>query len=373
METHLPSYVGFDVARFDYHRVLAAADAFLLADPVTIVTARCPRSAGGAHDFYSEGDYWWQIQRDCHLSYVRRDGFSNPANFSYHRQLLTRLSIQVAALTAAWKITGDFKYARHATLHLAAWFVDPRFSMSPNLRFAQAIPGIATGRSIGIVDTIHLVEVSLAIRVLRSSSIQLKPILDQIVSWFDSYLDWLTKDTFARAEENRTNNLSTSWMLQVAAFSLLVGNDTLCNYAISKFQTVLLPMQMASNGSFPSELKRTKPYSYSLFNLELMVAFCQLLSTERSSLWHFTLSDGRGINKAIEFMFPYIRDKKSWPYPPDVMYFHEWPKRHNCFLFAGLAYKRDDYVSIWATLEPDTNVDEVIRNLFIRQPILWID
>ena len=35
-----------------------------------------------------------------------------------------------------------------------------------------------------------------------------------------------------------------------------------------RFKTVLVPNQIAADGSFPLELRRTKPYGYSLFNLD---------------------------------------------------------------------------------------------------------
>ena len=56
------------------------------------------------------------------------------------------------------------------------------------------------------------------------------------------------------------------------------------------------------------------------------------------NLWNFTTPDGRGIAKAIEYMYPYIRDKKSWTKPADVMYFEYWPMREEALLFVGLAY-----------------------------------
>ena len=31
------------------------------------------------------------------------------------------------------------------------------------------------------------------------------------------------------------------------------------------------------------------------------------------------------MRKAIEFLFPYIADKKRWPTRPDIMYFEQWP------------------------------------------------
>ena len=54
------------------------------------------------------------------------------------------------------------------------------------------------------------------------------------------------------------------------------------------------------------------------------------------------------------------------------MYDREWPKRHSSLLFAGLALGKLDYVDLWEKLRPDSAVDEVIRNFFLRQPVLWV-
>jgi len=40
-------------------------------------------------------------------------------------------------------------------------------------------------------------------------------------------------------------------------------------------------------------------------------------------------------------------------------------------LFGGRALKRPEYIEVWKRLPADSNVDEVIRNFFIRQPVLW--
>lgn len=77
------------------------------------------------------------------------------------------------------------------------------------------------------------------------------------------------------------------------------------------------------------------------------------------------------MGQALAWMAPYIRDKASWPLPPDVMYFKEWPMRQSSLLFAGQALGRPDYVALWATLPADSSVEEVTRNFFIRQPVLW--
>jgi len=103
-----------------------------------------------------------------------------------------------------------------------------------------------------------------------------------------------------------------------------------------------------------------------------MATLCQILSTPGDNLFAFRLSDGRGMAKAMEFMFPYIADKKTWPHPPDVMYFDEWPVRQPSLLFAGLALNRGDYLDLWKRLNPDPTVEEAVRNYPIRQPILWV-
>jgi len=55
------------------------------------------------------------------------------------------------------------------------------------------------------------------------------------------------------------------------------------------------------------------------------------------------------------------------------MYDREWPMRHGSLLFAGLALDRPDYLEVWKKLPADSKVEEVIRNFFIRQPVLWFN
>ncbi len=47
----------FDLQVIERARVLKAADAYLKDQPITITASASPRSAGGKHDFFSEGDY----------------------------------------------------------------------------------------------------------------------------------------------------------------------------------------------------------------------------------------------------------------------------------------------------------------------------
>jgi hypothetical protein len=364
---------SFSVATFDRVRVIKAANQYLKESPITITASASPRSAGGLHDFFSEGDYWWPDAQNPDAPYIQRDGMSNPNNFTDHRRYLMRLSVQVPALVAAWKLTKDPRYAELGARHLRAWFIDDSTRMNPNLQYAQAIHGRFTGRGTGIIDTIHLVEVARAIEVLEGSQELTRADIKGIKQWFADYLTWMTTSKNGTDERDAKNNHGTCWVMQVAAFAHLVGNEELMTYCRHRFKTVLVPNQIAADGRFPEELRRTKPYGYSLFNLEAMAAVCQILATTADNLWTFALPDGRGIARAVEYMYPYLKDKKSWPLKPDVMYDAEWPMRQSSLLFAGLAFRNSDYVDLWKSLKADSTVEEVVRNFFIRQPVLWVN
>jgi hypothetical protein len=68
-----------------------------------------------------------------------------------------------------------------------------------------------------------------------------------------------------------------------------------------------------------------------------------------------------------------MKDKSTWFKEPDVMYFNEWPVRHPLLLFGGLALSKPEYIELWKTLDPDPEVEEVVRNYPFRQPVLWVE
>lgn len=362
-----------DVGKFDEARILTAADKYLLEEPVTVTASQCERSTGGLHDYYSEGDYWWPDPENPDGPYQRKDGQTNPGNFVSHRLAMRNLSIWVPTLVAAYKITGDVKYAEHALKHLKAWFADSETMMNPSLLYSQAIWGKVTGRGIGIIDTLHLAEVAKATEVLVELGFLSGRDLAGIKNWFSQYLEWMTTHEFGIAERDNGNNHSTCWVVQVGAFANLVDDEEQLQFCRDFYKDTLLPNQMAEDGSFPSELARTKPYGYSLFVLEATVMVCEILSVPEDNLWEYTLEDGRNIGLGIAFMYPYMKDKSTWFKEPDVMYYDEWPVRHPLLLFGGLALSKPEYIELWKTLDPDPVVEEVIRNFPFRQPVLWVD
>ena len=361
-----------DVAAIDRKRVLSHATRYLREPPITVTSYFSPRSAGDRHDYFSEGDYWWPDPKNLDGPYIQRDGLSNPDNFNQHRLALIRLSVQMPALTAAWKITHENRYAEHAVTHLRAWFLDPNTWMNPNLEHAQAVHGRSNGRGTGIIDTLHLVEVVKAAAFLEQSNQLTDWEAGGLRKWFTEYLSWMIDSENGRQERDAKNNHGTCWVAQVAEFATFVRDNDATGFCRKRFKETLIPEQIAVDGSFPLELKRTKPYGYCIFNLDAMATVCRILSTSEDNLFRFVLPDGRGFAKALAFMYPFLADKNSWPYPSDVEYWKGWPVRQPSLLFGGIALNRPEYIRLWRRLNPDPTVPEIIRNFPIRQPALWI-
>ncbi|MGB7394238.1 MAG: alginate lyase family protein [Pricia sp.] len=362
-----------DILSQEKDRVLEKAEEYMGLEPITVTATVSERSTGGIHDFYSEGDYWWPDPENPEGPYIRKDGMTNPDNFTAHREAMIRLSQISGALASAYLVSGDEKYVVELLPHLKAWFVDESTLMNPNLLYGQAIMGRVTGRGIGIIDTIHLMEVAKAVASIEEAEAISDSDITQLKKWFATYLDWIFTHEYGIAERDNGNNHSVCWALQASVFAGLVNNTEVRDYCRNMYKTVLLPDQMAENGSFPLEIERTKPYGYSLFTLDAMTGLCQELSTSENDLFEFSTPEGKGIQKGLAFLYPYVKDKSSWPYKKDVMYWDEWPVRHASFLFGGLALEKDDYLKLWKSLDADFDNPEVVRNMPIRYPLLWVE
>lgn len=383
---------NFNLADYERPRVVKEAESVLAVAPQTVTAARNPRSAGGLHDFSSEGDYWWPDPKNPDGPYIQKDGLTNPDNFIAHRQFLLAFCREFDALASAYKLTHEERFAAAAEKHLHAWFVDPATKMNPNLLYSQAIKGLNTGRSIGVIDTLQLAEVALGIEALRGSKAFTPAEEAAVTGWFRDYLTWVTTHPYGVEESKARNNHGTCAWLQIACFAHLTGNAEKLAAARQRLKEVLLPNQMAPDGSFPEELARTKPYGYSIFNLDVMTALAVVASTPDENLMTWSLSDGRNLVRGVGWLAPYLADKNRWltevhrgvPGPnkvavigkdlvkPDVMYWDAWPARQPSLIFGALAAGREDWLATWKKLDADPQVEEIRRNFPIRQPVLWV-
>lgn len=361
-----------DYLKIEKERVLALASGYENVEPITVTDSLSERSQGGIHDFYSEGDYWWPDPKNPGGPYIRKDGLTNPDNFNADRKALIRLNQISGSLASVYLATGNKKYIRELLPHLRAWFVNEETKMNPNLLFGQAISGVVTGRGIGIIDTVHLIEVAKAVEIVVNAEVASVEDLKAIKAWFQEYLNWITTSDFGIAERDNGNNHSVTWALQVAAFAHLLKDKEQLEFCRDFYKETLLPEQMNEKGAFPKELARTKPYGYSIFVLDAMTSLCQILSIPEDDLFNYETKNGKSIALGLKFLYPYLKDKSAWPYKKDVLHWKDWPVQQPSLLFGGLAFNREKYLQLWESLDGSYSNPEVIRNMPIKYPLLWL-
>lgn len=351
---------------------LQKAEEALHTKAYSVTDVVSPMGTNHLNDYYSNGDYWWPDPAKANgLPYIRRDGYSNPDCFSYHRQALRKTRTAIAHLARAYAATKNEAYAVKATELLKVFFVDPKTAMSPHLLYAQAIPGLFSGRGIGIIDTLHLVDIPFALAALNGSAALDSDLMAALRSWFAAYLNWMMTHPYGIDEQNQDNNHGICYFVQVAVFALLTDNVDILDHCRDRFKSALIK-QMQPDGSFPRELARTKPFGYSLFVLDNLVTLCQILSHPADNLWQYEDTKGRSIARGIDFILPWLLDKGSWPYARDVMHFEDYPSRMSFMLFAGYSLGIQPLLDCYAALPVESFNEEVRRNTAIRQPFLWL-
>jgi len=210
-------------------RLRQEAQAALKAGPFSVVNKDTTPPSGDRHDYMSQAPYWWpNPDTPDGLPYVRRDGERNPEIYKItdHRDM-DRLIEAVETLALAYWFTGDEVSAAKAADLLRVWFLDPGTRMNPHLEYSQAIPGLNTGRGIGLIETSGLVRVVDAVGLLAGSKAWGPHDQQGLQAWFGRFLEWMQDSPKGREEAAARNNHGTYYDLQVASFALFVGKTDL--------------------------------------------------------------------------------------------------------------------------------------------------
>ena len=337
---------------FDTLQIISSAEKYLQRNPTTITAFRAERSIGGIHDYYSEGSYWWINPEDPTGPFIRKDGERNPNNFIEHKKVLREFCVIVSTLTAAYKLTSDERYANHAIKHIQAWFVNTSTKMNPHLLYAQAIKGISSGRGIGIIDTVRLIDVALSVLFLKEKGILKDESLADVKKWFNAYCDWLTSHSYGIDERDQNNNHSTWWGAQVAAYAAVAERDDVIKLCQNEFKKQL-NIQMAEDGSFPEEISRTRPFHYMNYNLRAWSTYALLASTKTENLWAYKSNNGT-LQKAIDYIIPYYKSPGTWKYltalEKEIL-----PHQNDFLVFSYWGLGKKEYLELWKDLPKNKN------------------
>lgn len=300
----------------------------LAAGPFSVVSKSSTPPSGDKHDYMSRAPYFWPNPGTLnHLPYVRRDGERNPEinKFPDH-QTMDRMVSAVETLALAYYFDGDEAYADKAARLLRAWFVDPATRMNPNLEYAQAVPGINTGRGIGLIETRGLTRVVDTIGLLAGSKAWTESDQRNLEQWFGKFLEWMMESKNGLDESAARNNHGTYYDLQVASFALFVGRKDVAIQVLERAKRKRIATQIEPDGRQPLELARTKAWSYSVGNLDGLMLLALLGERVGVDLWSYRGADGRSIRQALNYLVPFALGERKWPYkqlgqwPPQMLF-----------------------------------------------------
>ncbi|QGN38632.1 alginate lyase family protein [Klebsiella oxytoca] len=296
--------------------LLKKADLALKHPLFSVMDKTLVAASGNKHDYYSFPPYWWpNPDTKDGLPYIRKDGQTNPdANSdATDKNRLVKMSNDVSTLALAWFFSHDDRYAQKAAAQLKTWFLDPQTRMNPNLQYAQAIPGINTGRGIGIIDSRALVEVVDAIALLQSSDALNENDVSALKQWFGEYYHWMTTSQNGFEEDNWHNNHGSYFDMQAATFALFSGKTDEAKQRLHITQLRRIAGQFDTEGRQMGELERTRPWHYSNFNLEAYNRLGRLGEKAGVDIWNFTL-DGHSLRQGYQYIAGFINSDTPWPW-----------------------------------------------------------
>lgn len=294
----------------------ADAQKALRQEPVSVTTKAVTPPSGDKHDYTSQAPYFWpDPTKPNGLPYIRRDGERNPEldKITDHHTL-DQMVAATRTLAIAYYFSGNEQYAAKATQLLRAWFLHPATRMNPNLEYAQFIPGVNTGRGIGLIETRGLADVVDAIGLLAGSSAWTSTDQNGLKDWYGRFLQWMLESKNGREENAAKNNHGTYYDVQAASFALFLGRNDLAKQIVETARQKRIALQIEPDGRQPLELVRTKAWSYSNGNLDGLMLIARLAENVGVDLWNYETRDGRSIRRALEYLYQFAAGDQKWTY-----------------------------------------------------------
>ncbi len=346
-----------------YNNLIANAETALNEGILSVTDKKRTPPSGDKHDYLSMGPYWWpDTTKSDGLPYIRRDGEVNPETRGEYvdTDAKNKLFANVETLGWAYYFSGEKKYAEKAVQLLETWFVNQEKRMNPNLNFAQGIPGICDGRGIGIIDWAGINKIISTIQILDAGGFITETTKMELKTWFEKYLKWLLTSEYGRFEDDYFNNHGTWYDVQVIGIEMLLGKTDLAKERLEKAKTKRIASQIEPDGSQPHELARTKSLGYSTMNLRGFIHLANLGQKLNVDLWNFETSNGRSINKALEFLLPFANGQKKWEHQQIGEMDEAIENLKTDFLMAASASGESKYTKIASSIKSPEKLIEIL-------------
>jgi hypothetical protein len=326
------------------------ADKYLDMHPVSVMFKQRTPTSGNKHDYMSQAPYfWYDSTKPNGLPYKSLDGQRNPEIYKItDRTYIGQLENATHALSLAWYVTGEEKYAAKTAGLLKRWFLEDSSRMNPHLEYGQAIPGVNDGRGIGIIETIALMGIADAAGLLEGSASWTSANADSLHAWYGQYLHWMLTSKKGQDEHRTKNNHGVWYLAQAADYALFIGDRDKARQLVEEGKT-RIESQIEQDGKMPLELARTNSMHYSAYNLQAFFDLSKIGALVGVDLWDYHNSTGAGIRTALDWLRPYAMGEKKWEYQEITPYNNK--DFSTLLIQAGLAYKEPQYMEYAKALD----------------------
>lgn len=298
-----------------YQNLINRAEGLLDVEPYSVVHKTKIPASGDIHDYYSIGTYWWpDTTKEDGLPYIRRDGITNPEVVSdatdKSRRGKTVNAIETLCLASYY--SENEIYAKKAADFIKTWFINPDTRMNPNINHGQALPGINTGRDIGVIDFSILPECLDHIELIKGSKYWSKKDQKKLNKWLAEFLNWYLTSRIALAESRKPNNHGSYYDYQVAYMSLYLGEEQ-TTLGILEGAKRRIDWQILIDGRQPEELIRTRSFEYSIVNLNALARLAVIGEKAGVDLWGYQSEQNSNLTKALDFVVGHMDKMGQWP------------------------------------------------------------
>ena len=301
-----------------YKSLLKRADLYLAIENYSVTDKTILAPTNDPHDYLSISRYWWPDESKTDgLPWIRRDGETNPDTQTdkVDRNRIGNMTTAVKELSYAYYFSGDVKYAEKGVSMIKTWFLNPETLMNPHLEFAQSVPGIDKRRRSGILDgrliPLYILD---SIEIFSNSEYWTEEDQTQINAWLNDYLTWITTSKVGKSGAQQTNNHGSWYRFQVIALAWYLGKSDVLNHQL-EIAKVGMAKQLDDHGAQSHELKRTRSYFYSCFNLNALTRTAIIAEKAGNSMWDYPSKENSKLVQAVEYLIPAANGEQEWPHP----------------------------------------------------------
>ena len=232
--------------------------------------------------------------------------------------------------------------------------------MNPHLEYGQAIPGVNTGRGIGIIETIALTAIADAAGLLTGSASWTAADHQSLQKWYSQYLNWLLTSKNGTDEHKAKNNHGTWYYAQAIDFALFTGDNKKAKQLVEESKK-RLDSQLTKEGKQPLELERTNGLGYSTMNLRGWFTVATLAKKTGVDLWNYKTPQSVGLRTALDWLAPYAMGEKKWEYQQISKY--NKSEIYPLLLQAAIGFKDKEYLTTAKRINGN-NVDTLTDILY---------